>query len=1250
MYHYDPSEIIQALENLIARHLLMPCRQAFFMQDSGKDSTGLYDRLKVLKPSNLNSQSSELTEKELNTVQVIPIVFQLGLRCSNLTSPKQRLEETPWMDHMFGATAAFLGFELDQDSSSQPHIPCYEALNKIMSHLVAANVKVKEETLRVLSSRFARSPSLTGDSSFWNCHAEIIALDPTIYLPDREATNDRQMGQPMVNLLTQIRSSAWSVSGLPQGSLAAKRHRTPYNIIKYDILLPIIQAFASTRVLPRLLDLWFNELQHPAIGSIIMRRDHLEQRDKHQSYVWEDFEVSKEIAPSLGASLSPSEFLQLLKDYSTEVTQNIVNAKADSDLRLCAALQVLTTLLLGVRELDSIIMDLPLLEEMITGCMKVLEQFNSKSYNCRWLVWRLLSTATRTWIHFRDGLKATLPDGLAELPIVLHERLYSVSTISMPWSMIQEATEALSCYGTILEEARERHFVIPWSNPPGQLLDMMRNILSSKDADIDDWARYCFVSVIIQRPSLLTPAYSETDEDSQAAAFKLQSDIVRLILNEARNKITSWRKEDQASNIPGARALHDCWQSLFDKILHMEALVPRRDPSVNLGKHSLVVKHLVEMESSAQSAGTQAKDDYLFLRQSYAKIPCVLFKNHDAEPIMKSTMNGLDRLWQNLNKDQVYTAVTSLLHVMSDLEFPGKIDIQEFVSLLSRHLDAQKGLEHFSATQWEQEHALVETLVHVLLKQHVLQGKTIIDPSKWAESATSSKAASLCILNYILHETQRPDTFEERGLYDKFCGRIESESPNEPVSYPIVIECLAGAGKLERDLIMYDRHGKDGTIEKQDRLQRAINPYLQEDEFRTYIEAYMFCKRSKAGINSKEAALQVVHIFSKDTNPVAFRVVDDEIFRVMGGSFPDKMSRNAIEKCCRYPGSRGCWRFFTMLFRHTTKMPSGSVENLYPFEGDWDIFITLCNFLSQTEDVEIFEMISQTLIQIVRHEKFRPTQLAFEALLTALQTLASPSAPSLPTTSARTIFSRICSLTRILLVRAPLRNRLRGRMHLLIPLLQSLLRCFFTQSNRTSSATKDRITLPRWLAAANPSVANADQPPTATISTISKPILKSQTTQNKLLTAKQATHYAQLLTTLVDPSTSSVSTHKYNASAPLTDAVRAARTTTAHHIGPIIAELCACLMKGGTYSAPGVREALMPGIWATLEVMASVNVGGAAGGVVRGRRGDQRGLGMVEVLGASFGDEKGGETEDAEGMRSLLKGLIGEWRRVGGGK
>ena len=126
------------------------------------------------------------------------------------------------------------------------------------------------------------------------------------------------------------------------------------------------------------------------------------------------------------------------------------------------------------------------------------------------------------------------------------------------------------------------------------------------------------------------------------------------------------------------------------------------------------------------------------------------------------------------------------------------------MSLLSRHLDAQKGPESFSAKQWEQEHAVIETLIQIMRKQHLSHSQTILDPSKCAETASSSKSASLRILNCILNEAQGPDAIGKKDFYDEFCGRIEKENPNVPASYPIVIECLAGA--LE--------HGRNDTTEK----------------------------------------------------------------------------------------------------------------------------------------------------------------------------------------------------------------------------------------------------------------------------------------------------------------------------------------------------------------------------------------------------------------------------------------------------
>ena len=219
-----------------------------------------------------------------------------------------------------------------------------------------------------------------------------------------------------------------------------------------------------------------------------------------------------------------------------------------------------------------------------------------------------------------------------------------------------------------------------------------------------------------------------------------------------------------------------------------------------------------------------------------------------------------------------------------------------------------------------------------------------------------------------------------------------------------------------------------------------------------------------------------------------------------------------------------------------------------------------------------------------------------------------------PSIHGRTIYTHMCRITNLILARSSHRKRLRGRAQLLLPILRALLRCLFVSTSRGSH---NQIQHPHWLDASR-----------------------------RPLTAKQAMHFTRSLTTLFDPSVSSVATTSSGRgktkneawAGPLTDATRAARLQAGQLYGaPLLAELCDCLLKG-TYCDHGregsksrraveqgirasVRDALMPGIWACLEVMP---------------RGEDGSGGMLEVLGRGM---------LGSSARAVLKGLLGEWRR-----
>ena len=92
--------------------------------------------------------------------------------------------------------------------------------------------------------------------------------------------------------------------------------------------------------------------------------------------------------------------------------------------------------------------------------------------------------------------------------------------------------------------------------------------------------------------------------------------------------------------------------------------------------------------------------------------------------------------------------------------------------------------------------------------------------------------------------------------------------------------------------------------------------------------------------------------------------------------------------------------------------------------------------------------------------------------------------------------------------------------------------------------------------------------------------------------------------------------------------------------GPaIMTELCHCLLAGtfcdakqeGTLSGKGdrrsVRSQLMPGVWSCLAVIPKATS-------------DSDGGGLMEVVGSGM---------LGSGGRAVLKGILAEWRRVGGG-
>jgi hypothetical protein len=186
-----------------------------------------------------------------------------------------------------------------------------------------------------------------------------------------------------------------------------------------------------------------------------------------------------------------------------------------------------------------------------------------------------------------------------------------------------------------------------------------------------------------------------------------------------------------------------------------------------------------------------------------------------------------------------------------------------------------------------------------------------------------------------------------------------------------------------------------------------------------------------------------------------------------------------------------------------------------------------------------------------------PNQYLVDDLLSILTLLTSPNSPTfkhMPQNGPSAIYQRLCLLTGVLLTQ--FRKRLGGRYHLLLPVLQGLLRCLFNPIPVLTSSKQPQIRhhQPHWL---------TDQ--------VTEP-----------LSAKSAMQYTRLLTSLCDPTASSVK-HSRRTPTGLTDDTKKARSIAGQYMQYLVMEYARCQLQGQL--PPEVKAALMPGLYAVLDVM-----------------------------------------------------------------
>ncbi|KAL9632619.1 MAG: hypothetical protein Q9164_005205 [Protoblastenia rupestris] len=204
-------------------------------------------------------------------------------------------------------------------------------------------------------------------------------------------------------------------------------------------------------------------------------------------------------------------------------------------------------------------------------------------------------------------------------------------------------------------------------------------------------------------------------------------------------------------------------------------------------------------------------------------------------------------------------------------------------------------------------------------------------------------------------------------------------------------------------------------------------------------------------------------------------------------------------------------------------------------------FTFLCQRPWQNSDFQESMLSMQSLSAILQRQPRVISQWHIDNLLATI-TVVSPQLQAKKTERFSTmLFTGLCRLYLIIL--RTHRAKIGGRYHLVVPALQSLLRCLFIPYGRSAT----------------------DAEPTSAF------------------TEQHAAEYSRILTALCDPTVSSVTRSKKRSYSELNDETKKARSIAGQHLPYLIMEYCCCHLKGRL--TPEMRMSLIPGLWAVLEVM-----------------------------------------------------------------
>jgi nucleolar pre-ribosomal-associated protein 2 len=1178
----DPSAISskQVLERLVAIHVIFPARSTFNEKDARKwkhvHDVLLYEQLEaMLKGIKKRILLDEEAQQDSGSLALSWMIFDIAVRSIPFGDFRRRQAEQPWLDALFVCLAHLLWPDMPRITSTgvvQNPIatnisqePFLATLEQLTDTALARKLRM---SLPVLSYFLSAILASNQESVPWTLLVKIIQLDVNTLIPGSGLSKSEEL---LKQLLDRLQASTVPIS--------------LYDAMRNDLIIPLLRGFARSRNLDGFLAIWQQGLADAIRTRYISK---YEPNLIPAVLVWEDDDVLDEFK-DLSLTLAPQSMGgRLLNDLVGAFSKLAERVGSTADL--FANLAIFSALLETSQDpLVDWKLERSQLSELFAATLKALPR-KSDYQAQRWRLCKLLRQllpCIDTQALERDEDQLLRVDN----QFVTVRQCKDSAPVDTSRKKSSKFLEGLECFSVVIELAAKS--------------SLYKSLLASQ---LDDLADLMQVSEPSQSSDNL-PFWNGRTFDCDSSDKLIAACIGRLLMRPeilSRYPDLCRKFTDRCLEILTHARLQDGkdGRKAYLKAL-LQALVATEEVRNTPESRQLVLQHsLDELEAGARDASVdrmliRSLLDGSMKRAQLKKLATTTTQHLLHNPGSKNPnaiAHDLALLVQldSLLTGSVFAPKDWLVWVILSKTVSKHTELAPPVSMLS----ALQMLDHILVAIWCRAQAPVLAEIMNWIKAAIKASeKGQIDQSTLP--SLQSFMDQLCHLKESTDETISSE--EVQKLRSKFLRVLKRGLDAllldgvEPANLMMIYLILRAINQT--DATGLDKGMQEAVSKLQQRLQALDQPQrqIQMTVMEPYLQLSVECECWKLMPRPVDAPLdaplderRIAQLQELASNALQYGTSENEQLAFL--STKANILVNQI-------GPRG-WARLLRTLRENTK--TSKFETIRPIVtaaiilraetqhilqdsklADELAHITYLVGHTQQTVTGLFLTLENCRMVLQLHPLLM-NQSTLDKLLASICMIGTytTSASLLPgpinqdcKPQPADIYDQLCAIVGIVLGRY--RRRLSDRYHLLLPVLQKLLRCLFwpgtevlqdrQHSALTSTLVAFRETLPKWL-----HESTGPLPPSS------------------------AEKFSRLLSSICNPTVAAARSSKKRRHNDLNDETIKARQLAGQHMQYLIAEYARCTLDGQI--APSVKERLMPGMYVVIdsmdrEILRAVNAG-----------------------------------------------------------